>query len=217
MAESKKQNFHHIFTIIDNMVDKVACDLTAQGETISCGKGCSHCCYLLVEISHEEATELAQWVLRQPQEKMDQFLDKIESSANDTRSMLLSKSEWAKFSNPWDYESDLPDEVYDEYFYGKSRPCPFLDGGSCAAYESRPTPCRLHMVTTDPSECSRESTDVTEHEVQDEIEELQDEAAPVISAMARDGRWGQLALLTYDVLCEHGAYAARSNRVKNAA
>jgi Fe-S-cluster containining protein len=60
----------------------------------------------------------------------------------------------------------------------------------CAAYEHRPTPCRLHLVTSDPQLCSAEVEHDDEYEILDRIEQLKDDSGPVIYALERDGRWG---------------------------
>lgn len=206
MKEAKASKFNHTFTIIDNMMTKALADAKEEGKKASCRKGCTHCCSLLVEISREEAQELATWVMNLPERKKTRFLIKIDKAAKDARDLFNSRPKWTKYAEGWDYETELPDAIYDQYFYQKDRPCPFLDRGACASYEVRPVPCRLHVVSSSPRYCKRDIHESKEYEVPKEVEEMQDETAPIMYAMAKDGRWGQLSILTHQVLTEMGAY-----------
>ena len=200
-----EQKFRHTFTIIDNMVDEAIEEAGEAGEQITCKKGCAHCCHLLVEVSWEEARELALWLVAQEPEKQTYFKQKVFKAAESARNVFLSDDRWKKYADGWGYDDDLAEEIYDAYFYGKQRPCPFLEDNLCAARDSRPTPCRLHLVSSDPALCSRDTKDSDDYEVPASVEELQDYSAPIMSAMTPDGRWGQMAILVERVLKEEFA------------
>ena len=197
-----QDKFHHVFTIIDNMVDTAVSDVVEDGESISCGKGCTHCCYLLVEVCWEEALQLARWILRKPEIMRDRIKHKVLDAAERADRFFNSNPQSAKYSKPWDHETELPDWLYDQYFYGASRPCPFLDNDCCIAYEARPTTCRLHMVSSPPQLCSRQVRETDDFEIPDRIEDLKEESGPVVSAMAKDGRWGHMSIMIREALKE---------------
>lgn len=186
------------------MVDAAITDIEADGEQISCRKGCMHCCYLLVEISWEEASELANWIVGQPEASRNRLIGSIKESAADAKEFFLSDPKTAHYLEGWAEDEDLPEEIYDRYFQEKARPCPFLSFGKCEAYVARPTPCRLHMVSSEPSICSREVEDDEDYNIPDRVDELREEVGPVISAMCKDGRWGLLSLLVQEALVEKG-------------
>ena len=198
----KKTDHKHLFPIINAMVDKAVEDVEEEGEKVSCQKGCDHCCHLLVEVAWEEAYELVEWVNDQDDVVKNEVLEKISKAASEAKRVFSKREDTKIFMEPLDDDIEIPDEVYDDYFYGKKRPCPFLLDGCCRAYEARPTACRLHLVTSDPDICSAEVTDESEFDYPDRFEELREECAPVISAIERKGVWGQLAVMVDSVVKE---------------
>ena len=80
----------HIFPIIEVMMDKAMAEVEAEGEKISCAKGCNHCCYMLVEITWEEAIEYVNWL--SAQEGLDVPLEQrvdIERAAAGSAELVL--------------------------------------------------------------------------------------------------------------------------------
>jgi Fe-S-cluster containining protein len=94
---------------------------------VRCGRGCSHCCRLWVDLTKDEADLLA---LRVAQGKARPSLARMEA-----------QSGWAS-----------PAE-----FIGKPREeaaCVFLgEDGACTVYEDRPAICRAVLVASDPEYC----------------------------------------------------------------
>ena len=175
-----------------------------EGKKVSCVAGCTHCCHLLIEISWEEAEELANWLVALPAAHRSRVVARVQESAESARELFSRRSKTQKFMAPSRKDTEIPDDVFDQYFYEKKRPCPFLELGRCAAYEVRPTPCRLHMVTSSPELCAADTENDEAYDIPDAFEELKEDAAPVISAVERDGRWGQLAIMVEAVLKEMG-------------
>jgi hypothetical protein len=205
MKTKKRLRLHqHFFPIIDELVHSAVREVEAEGHQISCRKGCHHCCYLLVEISWEEAVELAHWVAKQSDEKRPQIIQQVKQSAKQVRRLFNSLPGGKKYAGAIEEHDDIPDELYDQYFYQKKLPCAFLVDGCCSAYPARPSACRLHLVTSDPNLCRSEVIDDTDYEIPHRIEELRDEVGPINSAICKDGRWGQLAILVEMALTELG-------------
>ena len=195
----KKRPHEHLYPLMDTLIDKAAETSACEGCEVSCKKGCAHCCHLLVEASWEEAMELAHWVNQQPTERREQFLQKISNNAATARSLFNQSEEGKRFSQPTDDgDAEIPDEIFDDYFYDSVKPCPFLENDMCSAYEHRPSACRLHMVNTPVElcmrECSAENAD-KDVEVPESMETLKTDLEPVLVGLIEDGRWGQLAIM----------------------
>ena len=200
----KKPSFSHIFPIVDAMVEVACKELEQNGEPISCKAGCDHCCYLFIEVSWEEAEELADWILKQPEKLKFSYIGQVLSNAKQARQVIQQHSEAAHLYQPYRGESQTPDVIFEEYFYKGDYPCPFLEEGRCQAYESRPTACRLHMVSSDANLCSRKVTEDSEYDIPERVEELKEQSAPAIEALERDGRWGHLGIMVEAVLVARG-------------
>ena len=116
-----------------NDVDKVIKDTLDKNSgnkdfpSISCTKGCAHCCHLYVMCSHEEA-------------------DLIYKEAK-KRNIPLSRKRLeyqARFKNHADYFTR----------FGKRTKCVLLDDkNECRIYQYRPINCRKYYVSSPPERC----------------------------------------------------------------
>ncbi len=194
---------NHIYPIIDLMVEESAQELAADGRTISCKKGCSHCCYLLVEITWEEALELAYWVKQQPKEEQQSIFERIEDNAQNAKELFNTMRRGKRFAEPVEGQYNIPEKLFDEYFYKLKQPCPFLKEGICGAYSHRPSPCRFHFVTSPSQSCSADPQYIEEEvDVPEEFEAVKDSFSPILNALHRDPRWGHLAIMVKAALEE---------------
>lgn len=96
--------------------------------SVSCQKGCHHCCYHPVMISIFEGIELFRWL--------------------DTHRLWTPKLR-ASFEATADKTWGLSLEVWTL----AEIPCPLLTEGACTAYESRPYACRATFSRGDPYDC----------------------------------------------------------------
>lgn len=199
-----KRNHQHLFPIIDQMVNRAISDCREDDEAITCAKGCDHCCHLLIEVSWEEGVELLEAIKAKPEDEAARLIARIQDNEAEARQFFLSSAGAEEFAEPVTGEYELADEIYDGYFYDKRRPCPFLTDGTCEVYSSRPTPCRLHLVASEPALCSKDVRDSDDYDIPDRIETLKEEAAPVIEALEIDGRWGQMGIMLGAILNEAG-------------
>lgn len=193
----------HAYPIIDVMMERAEAQAKSEGDCVTCAKGCSHCCHLLVEISWDEASELVHWLKEQPEAKRAAFIERIQANAKLSRSIFRMRRVTRKFANPVADDSDIAESAFDEYFFKNKIPCPFLENGACGAYLSRPSPCRLHVVTSNPEDCSsaRAAEGV---ETPQAFEEVRDEIGPVLASISEDPRWGQLGIMVEAVLKDQG-------------
>lgn len=195
-----EKRFSHLFTIIDSMVDHAVEDVEEDGQQISCRRGCTHCCRLLVEVTWEEAEEIVTYLNSLPAAQREKLTQAVHYAADEARNLFEKRPSSKRYRRPARGEGDIPDSVFDEYFYGADRPCPFLHENACSIYPVRPVACRLHLVTSPPELCAREIENDEKYEVPDRIEQLQDAAEPVVVSMQRDGRWGHLAIMVEEAL-----------------
>jgi Fe-S-cluster containining protein len=107
----------------------------------SCKKGCDSCCYLLVMTTLPEATIIAEHILKDPvwlqEAKIEELIAKLYRQVK-------------VLTEPPEDDQDMSQGI----------PCVFLDmeKKECLIYDQRPSACRYHYVTSDPSLCSPLST-----------------------------------------------------------
>ena len=200
----------HLYPIIDIMVDDAVEELAEQGVSISCKKGCCHCCYLLIEVTWEEAMELALWVQSLPEPKQQEYLERIQKNATEAKALFSQTKRGKRFAAPVEGEYEIPDYLFDDYFYKEAHPCPFLVDGCCSAYENRPSPCRLHLVSSPADYCSRENLNEDEDtEVPEEIEEVREDIGPIITKLHPDPRWGHFGIMVEAAAVEIGLLSSK--------
>jgi len=113
-----------IHTAIDEFIEKEIS--TTKEYKISCGKGCSFCCHLSVDISIDEAELLVEYCKEQ-NITIDQ--DKLKSQLTPNADIF----------------NKLPIQ---------DRKCVFLDeSGCCTVYEHRPSACRKLIAISEPKFC----------------------------------------------------------------
>lgn len=105
-------------------MDEVIAQATA-GQSISCSRGCAHCCYVEVHITAEEAE------------------------------LLLRYAEYAGIEIDWArLEQQARVERWRQLDY-KARRCVFLgEDNTCQVYLHRPMNCRKYFVASDPERCN---------------------------------------------------------------
>jgi Fe-S-cluster containining protein len=196
----------------DSFVEDSIGQLNRRGDSVSCQKGCAHCCHLLIEVTWEEAENLAFWMLQQPQPQRQIFIDKTKAAATARKRFFRHSGKGRFLQQPTRSSKDTPDPVAHKFFYGKmKRACPFLENSVCQAYSVRPTACRLHMVTTPPEHCSRSTKYVGSIKVPREAEQARNKVVSILEDQDVDGRWGEMAIMIDAVLQDVENKAATSS------
>lgn len=109
---------------VNDVTDNKVLEIISEGKSISCGKGCSFCCYLNVDITDDEADLLHFHIKRNKIDIDTQRLEK-QSRAKDYDKMPLNQ-----------------------------RKCVFLDDkGCCKVYDVRPIACRKLFVASPKEDC----------------------------------------------------------------
>jgi Fe-S-cluster containining protein len=104
----------------------------------SCIRGCSHCCYIKVDISKLEAELIKHTILSFTDSLKMNIINRIEPFVKD----------WSRFR-----QFNRSDDT--RRYFQQQIPCAFLDDNRCMIYNVRPHTCRLYWVTTDPEECKK--------------------------------------------------------------
>ena len=196
----------HFFPVLDLMINDAIEETAAQGEHISCHKGCAHCCHLLIEITWEEALFMVDWIAQLPACQKQDFIMRIQRNAAMARDFFTTQTGASAYAQPVEGDVDLADEIYDAYFYEEKRPCPMLDqDGVCGAYSVRPSPCRLHVVTSPAKYCSADKAFIdAEVETPAAMETVTEEAGTILNRIERDPRWGHFGIVLEAALIESG-------------
>jgi len=143
-------------SISASIVEIAAKHAAEEGKTISCQRGCTHCCRQLVPVAPVEAKRLAEVVSalsdKQRAATLERFARAIKTleaaslvSAKPIhgRRVMISKETDAMAA--W---NDVSRRYYDLRI-----DCPFLEDDSCIIYDERPLACREYNAVTSPSLC----------------------------------------------------------------
>ncbi len=177
-------------------MDDAIAEVNAGNAQISCQKGCGYCCYLLVEISWDEAAELAKWINRQSPAKRVEWIKKIKKHSACVRKFFKDHKIGKRFVLPSDEHEEMPDSLFEDYADELNMSCPFLEKGKCAAYACRPTPCRLHVVSSPSAFCSHcHENEEEDIKVPRKIISVQKAVGHVMEKLYKDQLWGQLSIM----------------------
>ncbi len=204
-----RETKHHIYPVIDIMLEK-ACDELAQDNIeISCKAGCAHCCYQLVEVTWDEGLVMLDWILAQPVDKQAEVVARLRKNAAVAKTLFSKDKRSARMLKPIKGDQIVPDSVYDNYFHELQEPCPFLqlDDNRCMAYAARPTACRTHLVSSPSEICAPNFAldDDDDIEIPEAIEDLKEDVGDILNSLQPDDRWGHMSTMLLRMLVEEGA------------
>ncbi len=141
------------------LVAQLKSDIEAKGKTISCGRGCTHCCKVYVFATLQEADAIAYYLYTH-----DDAL----------RHFLKSYADWKARINPIAQNLERLEKLQEKILFGResvkerevfyadlsvyaglNTPCPFLEDGACTIYEVRPYTCACVVSSSPPEWCDR--------------------------------------------------------------
>ncbi|MFI5380384.1 MAG: YkgJ family cysteine cluster protein [Tepidisphaerales bacterium] len=131
--------------------------VVAQGKTISCRKGCGHCCRQPVPIAPAEARALKRLVDAMPAERRDKIRRRFAAAIREFEEAGIAEE--LRMRGFW--ERGHGREVGLRYLALRID-CPFLEDESCTIYPDRPLACREYMVTTPADNCQDPSAHTVE-------------------------------------------------------
>lgn len=128
---------HHI-KAIHNKIDEFT-----KKEPNVCKKGCSYCCFQLIEIMDVEVGNITTQINSLSQEIKDEVKNNLSNwldnfNINTPNRLLDGNDVFRDFAIK---SPKLPLK------------CPFLIDNSCSIYENRPITCRVHIVDNNPLLC----------------------------------------------------------------
>ena len=140
-----------LMAIDDRLIEAAVAAREADGERISCAKGCSACCRRQpVPITPPEAFALARLVDALP-----------EPRRSAVRQAFAAAVERLRAAGLYDVYMQRDPEMTREAamsivrrYMALALACPFLEDEACSIYASRPFVCRQYLVTSPPDLCT---------------------------------------------------------------
>jgi Fe-S-cluster containining protein len=130
-------------------------EASQRGKAITCGKGCSACCYVYVVASLQECDAIS-YYLYQHREVLDHFLNAYKawrSGIEGERDNFfeISRLQQKRMSGDNAAQDDGAFDAELIKYAGLNLPCPFLKNNACTIYEVRPYVC-AGLVSITPRE-----------------------------------------------------------------
>lgn len=130
----------------------------AKGETITCRKGCQHCCVLHVDASIQEGEAIV-YYLYQNESVLSNFLlayaaweEKVRNSEAASKKLMNSWQETGDIN--WKDKEIMQARLDEIGRYAMANiPCPFLKNAICSIYDVRPYTCSGLFATTPAQLC----------------------------------------------------------------
>ena len=126
----------------------------AEGEQISCTKGCGACCRQLVPIAESEAHQLRELVAAMPEPRRTV----IQAQFTEANEHLQQSGLVAQLLSPGELTTEAKRELGLAYFQ-LGIACPFLEDESCSIHSDRPLACREYLVTSPAENCAAPSAE----------------------------------------------------------
>lgn len=144
-----------IFQQLTNAVVNVGVNnAEANGEMISCTKGCGACCRQLVPIAESEAHQLCELVTAMPEPRRTM----IQTRFAEAKEKLNQSGLFQSILIPGGLSSDAKKQLGLTYF-AQGIACPFLEEESCSIHPDRPLACREYLVTSPAANCAAPSAE----------------------------------------------------------
>ena len=147
-----------IFQQLTNAVVDVGVEnAEANGETISCAKGCGACCRQLVPIAESEAYQLRELVNAMPEPRRATMQARFAAA----KEQLQASELLTGILFPGELSVEEKRRLGLEYF-GQGIACPFLEEESCGIHPDRPLACREYLVTSPAVNCAAPSAETVQ-------------------------------------------------------
>ncbi len=128
-----------------------------SGQTISCKKGCTACCYQPIPLAEIEAYNIVELIENLPDPRRAEIKKRFDEACR-----RFHEIGWFEKLDRCAYLSKKEREkVVLEYFY-ENIACPFLEDEACSIYQARPLACREYLVTSPAENCSNPSPETVQ-------------------------------------------------------
>jgi len=138
--------------------------LTAKGETITCRKGCTYCCYHYVTVSLAQGIVIVDYLYKR-KDLLKRFLDNYEQWHEKAKSIAdrLDHIRTQSLSSPVPVGQVIAEtRPLSSRYFGASIACPFLADDQCTIYPVRPPSCSSHHAVSPPEWCAPSSEEQPE-------------------------------------------------------
>ena len=192
-------------TTLDAVADRLRQEAAATGKTISCGKGCSHCCKMFVVASLQECEAIV-YHLYNNEPAMKLFLKnfprwnerilRIEGSfrrMNELHARISSGDATEEEAKQFDLECDA--------YATADIPCPFLLDNACSIYEVRPYVC-ARIVAITPADWCRAGNARQREAVHLKAQMQFEKDMPYFEKITSDCVFSSMPFLVYSLLQE---------------
>lgn len=138
--------------LAEALLDVTVARARAEGQAVSCARGCGACCRQLVPISPTEAREIARLVEELPEPRRSLIRGRFAKA----REKLSDAGLLRRLQDPESFPDASMQALGLDYF-GLGIACPFLEDESCSIYPDRPISCREYLVSSPAENCARPS------------------------------------------------------------
>src|SRR5690242_288278 len=136
--------------LTDAVVGVAEQNAIAEGQHVSCQKGCGACCRQLVPVAAVEARALARLVAALPEPRQAQVRGRFAEVVR----RLGAAGLLGRLRDPGPESGEQLRPLGLDYFL-QGVACPFLEDESCSIHRDRPLACREYLVTSPAAECAR--------------------------------------------------------------
>ncbi len=198
-------------TTLDAVGGRLRQEAADTGKTISCGKGCSHCCKMFVVASLQECEAIV-YFLYNNETAMKLFLKafprwnervlRIEGSfrrMNELHARISSGNATEEESKQFDLECDA--------YAAADIPCPFLLDNACSIYNIRPYVC-ARIVAITPADWCRAGDPRQREAIHLKAQMQFENDMPYFEKITSDAVFSSMPFLVYSLL--HEGYQAMS-------
>ena len=146
----KPQRMLPVFQKMTNLFVEIGVkESEAEGQDVSCQKGCGACCRQPVPLPEFEAYHIAELVEKMPEPQRSSVRMRFDKAV-----AHLTEIGWVdRFENCADSSEEQRTAMFLDYFR-EGIACPFLVDESCSIHQNRPLACREYLVTNPPENCS---------------------------------------------------------------
>ena len=156
----RKEFCRKYFSLLTKSEEKsyqsLVASLSANGEAISCRKGCSYCCYHYVTVSLAQGIVIVDHLYRR-KDLLKRFLDNYEHWREQGKSIADGidhiRIHALSTSMPINQVITKTRPLSSKYF-GSNIPCPFLVDNECSIYPVRPPSCSGHHAVSPREWCA---------------------------------------------------------------
>jgi Fe-S-cluster containining protein len=155
-TEFCKKYLELIIRIRNNTHHSLNEKLAAGSESITCRKGCTHCCMHYVTVSLAHGVLIVDYLYKR-KESLKQFIGNYEKWRRKGYSVSnsIDHARIRAISSSMPIDRVIADtRPLSRSYLDMSIPCPFLEDNRCVIYEARPLSCSGHYSTSPPEWCA---------------------------------------------------------------